>query len=387
MNPPLNHEIKGWCPSAQKPMASGDGLLMRVNPPLGRLTAEQFLGLANLADKYGNGTIDLTRRAALQIRGIREDRYSSLLTGLQNLKLVEKSESPEIFSSIVLTPFRQEGDIEETLWHEISKSLSQLSGLPSKFGVIIDTGKTPCLDNISGDIRIERSSDNDFIVRLDGCEKGIRKEIDEIPGFVHEIASWFSQSSGVVNGRGRIAGYLDKGGNIPSRLLPDTPRQTNPVSIKPGLVKQGYLIAFPFGQATLSQIRKISDLDCPLIMTPWRMLLLEGLSKAPDIEGILIKDCSLLAIDACTGAPLCTQAKQKTRKIAMQLAEKLLPDQTLHISGCTKGCARSKPADYTFIGTEDGFDLVRNGRADEQPIKKSIAIDRILQEFEACNDL
>ena len=34
-------EIKGWCPSALRPMQSGDGLVVRVRPRGGRLSAEQ----------------------------------------------------------------------------------------------------------------------------------------------------------------------------------------------------------------------------------------------------------------------------------------------------------------------------------------------------------
>ena len=30
--------IRGWCPTAWRPMAAGDGLLVRVRPKLGRLT-------------------------------------------------------------------------------------------------------------------------------------------------------------------------------------------------------------------------------------------------------------------------------------------------------------------------------------------------------------
>ena len=33
-------EIKGWCPGALRPMQSGDGLVTRIRPPLGRLTPQ-----------------------------------------------------------------------------------------------------------------------------------------------------------------------------------------------------------------------------------------------------------------------------------------------------------------------------------------------------------
>ena len=65
--------IRGWCPTAWRPMAAGDGLLVRVRPSLGRLTREQMLGLCDAALAWGNGQIDVTNRANLQIRGVAED--------------------------------------------------------------------------------------------------------------------------------------------------------------------------------------------------------------------------------------------------------------------------------------------------------------------------
>ena len=37
-------EIKGWCPSALRPMLSGDGLVVRLRPRGGRLSSAQAVG-------------------------------------------------------------------------------------------------------------------------------------------------------------------------------------------------------------------------------------------------------------------------------------------------------------------------------------------------------
>ncbi|MFD1807161.1 hypothetical protein ACFSHQ_00890 [Gemmobacter lanyuensis] len=36
--------MQGWCPGALRPMMSGDGLVVRVRPRLGRLRADQARG-------------------------------------------------------------------------------------------------------------------------------------------------------------------------------------------------------------------------------------------------------------------------------------------------------------------------------------------------------
>ena len=62
--------IKGWCPTLLSPMQSGDGWLARVKPSAGCVSADAARLIADAARRYGNGHIDLTSRANLQIRGL-----------------------------------------------------------------------------------------------------------------------------------------------------------------------------------------------------------------------------------------------------------------------------------------------------------------------------
>jgi precorrin-3B synthase len=55
-------------------MESGDGLIVRVRPQCGTFTLDELVVLAEAAQRFGNGQIDLTRRANLQIRGVSEPR-------------------------------------------------------------------------------------------------------------------------------------------------------------------------------------------------------------------------------------------------------------------------------------------------------------------------
>ena len=70
--------IRGWCPGALRPMESGDGLLVRVRPRAGRLATGDVIAIAAAAERYGNGLIDLTRRANLQLRGLSAESLPDL---------------------------------------------------------------------------------------------------------------------------------------------------------------------------------------------------------------------------------------------------------------------------------------------------------------------
>ncbi len=65
--------VRGWCPGALRPMESGDGLIVRLRPRCGTLRAADVRAIADIAARYGNGLIDLTRRANIQMRGLAPD--------------------------------------------------------------------------------------------------------------------------------------------------------------------------------------------------------------------------------------------------------------------------------------------------------------------------
>ncbi|MBJ7407765.1 MAG: precorrin-3B synthase, partial [Bradyrhizobium sp.] len=149
--------VKGWCPGALRPMLSGDGLVVRVRPFGGRLEAAQTAGLAELAGRHGNGMIDVTSRANLQIRGVSEQSHRPLLDGLAQLALLDPDAEIEARRNILVTPFWSSGDETQALAAELEEALAESGlALPTKFGFAIDDGRSRVLAGDSADIRIER---------------------------------------------------------------------------------------------------------------------------------------------------------------------------------------------------------------------------------------
>ena len=355
-------EIKGWCPGALRPMSSGDGLVVRLRPRGARLSSAQAAGIAELSARYGNGLLDLTGRGNLQIRGVRDESHAPLVEGLERLGLVDAELYSETQRNVLVSPFWTEGDDVQALAAELEQVLAARPlGLPEKFGFAVDCGENRVLARAPADIRIERGIDGSLIVRADGAPLGRAVARGEVIGAVVSLAEWFVASGGTKGGRGRMAAHL-VGTDIPNALVGRTqpaPIMGSPV---PGIYHSCALVGLAFGQLRSSTLSHLASLVPGLRMTPWRMILLEGLYEMPAHDGLIARaDDALLRVIACSGAPACPQAQAETRTLAASLAPYIPEDATLHVSGCAKGCAHSGPSEVTLVGTADGFDLVRHG--------------------------
>jgi precorrin-3B synthase len=366
--------IKGWCPSALRPMLAGDGLVVRLRPRGGRLSAAQAAGIAALAKDYGNGSIDLTSRANLQIRGVREQSHESLVNGLARLGLVDDDQAMEAQRNIIVAPFWSEGDDMHALAAELERALvARALGLPEKFGFAIDCGARRVLAQAPADIRIERVVDGGLIVRADGLQEGRAVTRTDAVEAALSLTEWFIASGGVRDGRGRMTTHLTGGAKVPDPLSGNT--RPGPASASPslGIHPGGALVALAFGQMQSETLDFLARLAPGLRLTPWRMLLVEGLGEMPQHDGLVTRaDDPLLRVVACTGAPVCPEAHAGTRELAMSLAPHLAPDTCLHVSGCAKGCAHPNASDITLVGTPDGFDLVRNGAPRDVPVMRGL---------------
>jgi precorrin-3B synthase len=128
-------EIRGWCPGALRPMMSGDGLVVRIRPRGGRLTSTQAKGIAVLSALHGNGLIDLSNRANIQLRGVTEAGHAPLIEGLASLGLIDETTEAESRRNIVVTPFWQDGDAVQDVVRSLAEALNRSDApeTPGKF--------------------------------------------------------------------------------------------------------------------------------------------------------------------------------------------------------------------------------------------------------------
>lgn len=366
--------VKGWCPGALRPMQSGDGLVVRVRPFGGRLEAAQVAGLAELAERYGNGLIDVTSRANLQIRGVSEQGHRPLLDRLAGLRLLDPDTEIETRRNILVTPFWNFGDETQALAAELEEALADSAlGLPTKFGFAIDDGTSRVLAGDSADVRIERDRGGWLLVRADGARFGRSVARGEAVSTALALANWFVTSGGAKGGRGRMAAHIAAGAALPGTLSGETEPAPVMAASRPGHYRHGALVGIAFGQMLHTTLHQFSGCGHALRMTPWRMVLSEGKREMPSGAGLITEPYDpALRVIACSGAPRCREAHADTRALAAALAPHIALDMRLHVSGCAKGCARSGASAVTLVATSAGFDLVRGGSTRDEPVLRGL---------------
>jgi precorrin-3B synthase len=409
---------KGWCPGALRPMATGDGLLVRVRASGGRLTLDQAVAIADGALACGNGAISLSARGNLQVRGVSEKTLPDLHARLAAADLLDTDPEVERLRNIVVSPL---SDIDPDAAFDFAPHLAALERelakdaalrlLPSKFSFILDAGGRLPVGDIDADIRFEAARDGSgpaFAVYLAGDDAlaaiGSASGIGEAAS---RLAEAFLSLAGAGEAR-RMRALVERLGakavfaraGLEARARPRPRRSAAPLDVLGGHAFGSAIVvgaAAPFGDidagrfGTLIDRARAAGADS-LRLAPWRSFLVTGLTARGAASfvgacaklGFVVEPGDLrLRIVACPGAPACMHGARPLRGDATRWAS-LLPageDVILHVSGCAKGCARPFPTAATLIATESGYDLVISGRAADQPVRRglsSMAIDAFL---------
>lgn len=396
-------DVKGWCPGVLRPMQSGDGLIVRVRPWGGAIGLTEAKVLADAAERFGNGHIDLTRRANLQIRGLTEASLNGLQDVVMSLGLVDRDTRTEAVRNIMVAPLAgiDPGEALDVrpLVRAIEKGLAAdavLHDLPSKFGFLVDGGGSVSiageradialrvvgqaialgLDTPSGTAWIGRTSPDAAVnaaLMVAQTFLGIRREQRRLRDLDDE---------GLAHLRSVLAPLLNP---IDGELPVASDRPLGVVSLGTGRIAVG--VAAAFGRLEAPQLRSLLVVvgeagAVDIRLSPWRSLYVEArdvaaarqmVEVARDIGLIVDADDPVLRIDACPGAPACRSSSVDTRHDARRLAA-LDFKGNVHVSGCAKGCARSTPTDLVLVGEQGHYKVIRNGTTHDIP-ERTIAAE------------
>lgn len=368
-------------------MAPDDGRRRAARPrppPLGRLTRVQLLGLCEAATEHGNGQIDMTTRANLQIRGVRENSWRPLIDKLLELGLIDPDPIREARANILVVPDWRAQDDTHRIAEELRARLPELPDLPGKVGFAIDAGNAPMLGSAPADFRIERAASGRLILRADGRDLGTPllpgTEVDHLI----ELAHWFVETGGAQMGR-----MARHDAPLPDWAASTTSPAASAPRPEPGPHPFGIALGLPFGRVSAAALIRFARAETAvdaIRLTPWRIAICQTdatLGVQPDpADFITDPSAPVLRTDACVGAPACPQGTVETRAIALRLAPHVAG--RLHVSGCAKGCARATPGDVVVTGRDGRYDLAFAACAGAPPSRAGLDAAQILAHFGAA---
>jgi precorrin-3B synthase len=377
-------------------MESGDGLIVRVRITGGIVPAATVAAIGQLARRHGNGLIDLSQRANLQIRGVRGDTLDRLTADLDALGLLDADPAAESVRNVIGPPMAGLDPAAPVDGVALVRALearlageTDLHALPDKFGFVVDDGGAVPLDDVAGDIRLVGSSEGVHLaVGGDGASAAAVGLVpaDRAADAALALARAFLDLRVAHGARRMRALVADIGADAVREAAglpapgPAVPRgRQRPVLVG---AADGYAgVAAPFGRFTADQVDVLAAAAGPqgVRLTPWRLVLLPGrdgrvLTGLSDAGLIVEADDPRRAVVACPGRPDCPSGAVDTRVAAAALAPlaRGAGGIVLHVSGCPKGCARPGPTAVTLTGRDGAFDLVVDGRADGTPIRSRL---------------
>ncbi|MDA3640260.1 precorrin-3B synthase [Mycobacterium xenopi] len=356
------------CPGALEMHQAADGALARVRLPGGMLTAAQLAALAGASSRHGSAVLELTARGNVQIRGITD--VQALADALAGAGLLP-STTHERVRNIVASPLsgRAGGLADVRGWvAELDGAVCAepaLAGLPGRFWFSFDDGRGD-VSGLAADVGAHVVDDG-IALLLAGRDTGVRLTVDAVIPALVKLAVKF------VDVRGnawRVRELADLSIVLPGVQLAPTPFPAvlrPPVGWLPqddGRVALG--AAVPLGVLTAAVADRLAAIGAPLVITPWRSVLVCDLDE-PGADAALrvlaplglVFDANSpwLSVSACTGSPGCARSVADVRADA---ARSLAADSGVHrhFVGCERACG-SPPAGEVLVATGDGYRLAR----------------------------
>ncbi len=355
---------RGWCPTLFEPMQSGDGLLVRVKPPGGRLAPQQAQALAAAAARDGNGAIELTARANIQVRGLSAASAPHFARAMVEAGLAVADVAAERRRSVAVAPLADVATIAVASALEARLVAdSSLAALPGKFGFAV------AVPAMSADVRLHRA-DGVWLVWPDGAAVAVLS--DDPAGDAVRLAHGFlAVAPGAKRMRDAPAAPVFAAAGLRAAVaVPETdaPRVVGPFDA-------GFGVGLPFGAMDAQTLAALAACGT-LWVTPWRAVVgPPGCAALAVALGLIVDPTDpRRAVAACPGRPACMAALADVRADAATLAQRF-PGLALHVSGCAKGCAHPGPAAVTLVAGADGYALVREGNAAATPLRRGLTLE------------
>jgi precorrin-3B synthase len=387
-----------FCPGILHAVPAKDGLLMRIRIPGGLITANQISTIADLAQQFADGTLEITSRANLQLRSIQDQDLAGIAATLASAGLLPSPKHDRV-RNIATSPLvgLDAGENIDTrpLVRELDRRLTAdtaLAHLHPKFSFAV-YGSSKRYSHDSDDLSLEAlnaSSGSLLRLSIGGIASGFAvapcAAIDCMVAAAKVCITLANEAGIHIRGRQVIAlpaameQILEAISpfSVPCPLPAQLPTfvETHPgiyPAIEPGHVN--LIPSIPLGRLSAEQAHLLANTalawNADLRLAPWRGIVLGSIPKhAANTAAATLNALGLTCdgqdgysgIAACAGISGCDASLLDVRGDAASLAERLAgqanpPQWTVNFSGCQKQCGRRHEATAELIAEASGYTL------------------------------
>jgi sulfite reductase beta subunit-like hemoprotein len=387
------------CPGVLRLHDAQDGGVARIRLPGGRIGVTQLRAVAD-ASSLGNGIVELTSRASIQIRGLDEGSAPAAERLLSDAGLLPAREHDRV-RNILASPLGGRHPDALALTDDLVRAVDEalcadqaLAELPGRFLFEVDDA-SGIRSQHTADVTLQatRASGRDraavaFSLVLGGRATDIRVPADRAALLAIEAARAFLALRAEIGssawrvkdlpgGPAEIAGRL--GGALVGLAEPIVPDVRTPVEV--GVLSQhdgrvSVSAQIPLGQLDPPRLLALSalaaDVDGDVRLSPWRTVTLVDVGAASSgavrdgLEqiGLVVSPGSgWLGLSACVGRGACANARFDVREWARRRAVSRPAGLIEHWSGCEHRCGEPAQAAVTISWAHESI-VVRSESGD-----------------------
>ena len=358
------------CPGVARPFAAADGSIVRVRPAGRPVRVDALARLLDVVAGQDDPAIQLTSRAALQVRGLPDPLTGVVRDAITATGLVP-SASHELVRNVVASPLSGLDGAGHCDLRHVTSALDaglqadpDLARLGGRFLFVLDDGRRDLIGS-TFDLGFVATGPDRGVVLAGSSTRGWEVTLGRaVPTLLALAREFVERTRG-----GETAWHVDELseplGPAPTAVVtpPSPPSPPRPL----GAVGAHAVVAVPLGLLRRAHVDALARVTDHVRVTPWRSLVVEdGAASLPELEaaGLATHEASPWhRLHACTGLPGCARSALDTRALARALAPVLPPGRfPVHVSGCERRCGTPATAYVDLLAPpslDDALALVR----------------------------
>ncbi|GAA2154615.1 precorrin-3B synthase [Actinomadura napierensis] len=349
------------CPGALRVHAAADGGLARVRLPGGALARAQLDALADASSELGDGFLELTSRANMQIRGLADGAEEELSARLRDAGLLPSAAHERVRNILgsVLTGCDGNGLLDvRPVVAALDAGLCadpDLVDLPGRFLFAVDDGRGDVIA-LRADVGLYAVAPDAFALVLAGKDSGLRAHPEDAAALALDAARTFLR---VRTSEWRVA---ELGHDLPLAgeraepvAVPAVPRRPPLGEIPQRDGRTAFSGLVPLGRLDPAGLRAAGE----IIVTPWRGVVVPGITDVPDFPG-LVTGPDWAGLTSCAGRPGCAKSLTDVRDDAAR-ARRAGGGLPVHWSGCERQCGSPADRHVAVVAAPGGYEVRLGG--------------------------